>query len=663
MFKILGGLLAAILIAAGGYFGFEFYVHQRVAADIDAAFATVAASGGKASHGKISFDLWSRTVEVADISVESPVPTPVSVKIGQFTAIGTKTDPGRFSADRIAATNVEVTGTLPAQARPQLNYKAPRIDIANYAGPAAFPRPRDQSAPGDIFRLALEQFATVSAASIAVPSLSGHMTAGSGATLGDYTYTNLAFRDIHGGKIASMTVDRVSFTAPVQSAAGKADKMSGEVADLAASDFDSASTLAIFDPARASDDKYYPAYGQMRFGAYTVSTDSGLKMRIDGMTVNDTGINPARLQYAKLIAVLDSMPPPGTTATPQQARELMDKAAALYQGFSIGNAELRGFTMDLPQGPFRLGAIKLGKLENGKLQEFALEGLEARSPQGPVTLGRFALRTLDIAGLLRTAAQLGATPKPSPEQLAGLLLLLEGTEIRNLTAPYKNTGKPVNIDTLTLGWGQFVGPIPTKANAALRMSGPVALTDPDPFNALAAAGMQSAAINLDLGAAWNEGTRSFALEPVTVELGGLMTAAARLSFANVPREVFSVNPLQVTIMAAQINVGALEIALRDNGGVDLAVQQYARKQNVSVDEARRTIIEDVRNKGTELAANNPDAQAIAGAVIYFIENPRGTLTVKLTPRDRVALVEVIQQLKDTPLDALAHFRVDVSNGR
>jgi hypothetical protein len=488
------------------------------------------------------------------------------------------------------------------------------------------------------------------------------MAAESGAMFGDYTYSGLAFRDIRDGKIAAMTIDRVSFTAPVQ-AGGKTDSMAGEVADLAAYDFDGTSTLAMFDPARANDDKYYPAYRQMKFGAYTASAGNGMKMRVDGMTVNEVGINPARAQYSKLMAVLDSLPPPGTTATPQQSRDAMDKAAAIYEGFSLGNAELHGFTMEMPDGPFRLGTIRLGKLANGKLDEFALEGLEARSQQGPIKLGRFALRALDIANLLRVASQLGAVSNPSPEQLAGLLLLLEGTEIRNLTAPYKKTGQPVTIDTLTLGWGQFVGPIPTKATAALRMSGPIDASDPEPFNTLAAAGMNSAAINLDLGAAWNEGTRSFAVEPVMVEIGGLMTAAARLSFANVPREVFSLNPLQAAIMAAQINVGAMEIAIRDNGGVDLALRQYARKQSMSLEEARRAVVEDIRNKGAELAATSPDAQAIAGALTYFIENPRGTLTIKLTPRGRVAMMEVVQSLKDAPLEALARFRVDASNGR
>ena len=75
--KILIGLLAALIIAAGGYFGFEFYVQHRIAGDIETTFAAVRASGAKAEHGKIAFDLWSRTVTIADISGELTADPPV----------------------------------------------------------------------------------------------------------------------------------------------------------------------------------------------------------------------------------------------------------------------------------------------------------------------------------------------------------------------------------------------------------------------------------------------------------------------------------------------------------------------------------------------------------------------------------------------------------
>src|SRR6185295_11925848 len=71
MMKVLGTVLAAIAITAIGFFGFEYYVQYRIAGDVEAAFATVRESGAKASHGKVSFDLWSRTITVSDIAGES----------------------------------------------------------------------------------------------------------------------------------------------------------------------------------------------------------------------------------------------------------------------------------------------------------------------------------------------------------------------------------------------------------------------------------------------------------------------------------------------------------------------------------------------------------------------------------------------------------------
>ena len=99
--------------------------------------------------------------------------------------------------------------------------------------------------------------------------------------------------------------------------------------------------------------------------------------------------------------------------------------------------------------------------EHGKIGELAVEGLDTRAPNGPVKVGRFALKSLDVASLMRLSAQFSAQ-KPSPEQALALFPLIEGVEIKGVVAPYKATGKPVNIDVLSLDWGQFVGSIPSK---------------------------------------------------------------------------------------------------------------------------------------------------------------------------------------------------------
>lgn len=667
MVKILAGVIAALAIAAGGYFGLEFYVRQRVAGDVDAAFAALRATGAKASRGKVAFDLWSRTITVADIAGESAAQPPLAVKIGRFTATGVnQPEANRFSAERIDAADVEVSGTMAVQAAFKFTYRAPRIEVANYAGPAGPLRPLEGGSAAEIYRFILEHFAAVSATSASAPTITATMALpvpGNTPGAGDYTYTGVALRDIKGGKIAATTIDRVTFSAVLQTR-GQQEKLTGVVEKLAAYDFDAAASAAIFDPARANDDKYYRAYRQMAAGPYTATFEKGLRMRIDGMTADDVGLKPSKLQFPKLMEIVDSIPAPGTTPTPAQTRDMLDKMAVLYEGLSLGGAEMRGFSMETPQGPFALAAMRLGKLENGKIAEVAIEGLDARSPQGPVKVGRFALKSFDVANLLRMSSQFTAPGQnPSPEQLAALLLLLEGTEIAKVVAPYKDTGQPVNIDTLNLAWGQFVGPIPTRARVTMKMSGPVDVTDPGPFGMLASAGINTTSVNADLGAAWAEGARTFALEPVTLEVGSVLTAAARLTLANVPREVFSVNPLQAAIMAAQIEAGAVELALRDTGGVDLAVAQYARTQNVTREAARNAIVENIRSNAMQTASVNPDGMAIAGAIVRFIENPRGTLTIKLTPRGRVPMMQVIEALKTSPMAALARFEVEATTDR
>lgn len=666
MVKILIGLIAALVVAAGGYFGFEFYVQQRVAGEVEAAFAAARQSGAQASHGKVAFDLWTRTITVADISGESAAKPPVTVRIGRFTAEGAaQPDPAHFTASRIQASNVEVSGA--ATGGLVAAYKAPRVEVKDYSGPAGPLRQLDAGSSADVYRFALEHFAAVSASAITIPSVTGAI-AGSGASAaigsGEYTYSGLNLRDIKDGRIAAITIDKVALSS-VMNIAGKPTKMTGEAAALAAYDFDSAAPLAMFDPAKAKDDRTYRAYRQMTMGRYEATIEPKQRIRLEGMTFDDIGVKPSRLQFPELMAIIESMPPAGANPSPAQLRDMLEKIAVLYRGIRVGAAEVRGITLDLPEGPFRLGAIRLANLEDGKLGEFALEGLDGRTPNGPVKLGRFALKSLDVAGLMRVAGQFAALSgqNPAPDQLLGLLLLLEGTEIKGVVAPYKNTGQPVNIDTLNLSWGQFVGPIPTKARFIMKMSGPLDAADPDLFKMLVASGLRVAAVNVDLGAAWSESAKSFALEPVTLEIGGVMTAAARLSVGNVQRETFSVNPLQAAIMAAQIEAGPIEIALRDTGGIDLMLTQYARTQNVSVEAARKAITDNIRDNAMKMAAVNPDVMAIAGALTRFIENPRGTLSVKLTPKGKVAVMQIIEAMKTAPIAALARFQVQATNGR
>ena len=668
MRKFLIGVAAVIAVGVAAFFGTQLYLQHRIAGDVDAAFAQMRANGATATHGRVAFDLVSRTLTIVDIAVKSGAQAAVDVKIGRFTAERVDLmQTGRFAAERVSIQDVEAGGTLAMQGGLKVAYQVPTIEIMGYSGPSAPLRAFNPASPFDLWRFALEHFAAVTATSIALStaavSLSPAAPDAKGIGPATYTYSGILARDIHQGRVASAAVDRVSFTIKVAGPPGE-DQVSGELEKLAVSDFDSTATLAMLDPASLKDDTYHRAYRQVSAGPYTATIGSRGKVRIDSITADDLGIRPSRLQISEIMAMVDAMPAAGAAASPAQLQQILRRAAIIYEGLRIARFEMRGLSMDLPEGATKIGAIRLRSMEDGRIDEFAFEGAELNAPTGPVKVGRFALKRLAIANLLRDSAQFSAgQQKPTPDQLAALLRLLGGVEIRNVVAPYKNTGKPVNIDTIDLSWGAYIGPVPSRVRATVKMSGPIDATDPDPFGMLAAAGFDSATINFDLGAAWTEGTRTFALAPATIEFGNVGTLSARLSLGNVPREIFTIDPFEIMVATALVEAGPVEIVVRDTGGIDLAVAQYARTQNLTRDAARQEIIDNVRRNAAGMAALSGDAMAIGGALARFVETPRGTLTLRLTPKGKVSLMELIEAGKANPIDALARFQVEAVVGR
>jgi hypothetical protein len=667
MAKILIGLLAAIVIAVVGFFGFQLYVQHRAAAEVETAFEQIRSSGAKASHGEVTFDVWKRTLTVADIEAESAAQPPVSVKIGSFTASGLgQPDATHFSADQIDATDVAVGGTKADPAGWRINYKAPRITVKDYSGPAGVQQPPASSSGIDLYRFALAQFAGISASSVSMPSLNGSFGLSAAASVtSDSIYSDVVLEGIKDGKIATTKLASVAVASNAQQA-GNASKFAGTIENLVSSDIDTTALAAVLDPQNASDDRYHRVYRQISSGAYTLAftlpPGQATQMRIDGIKIDDVGLRPSRLQIS---AILGLMPATGTPPTPAQAREMIEKLAGLYEGIRVGSLQIRGASIDTPQGPAKLSAIRFN-LENGK-SDFAIEGVDAASPKGPVRVEHFALKSLDLANLLRISA-LFANPaqRPAPDQALRLLTMLGGAEVRGVVAPFKDTGKQVNIDNISLNWGQFVGPIPTQAHLAARMAGPVDATDPTQ-KALVALGLNTLALDVDFGVAWTEASGALVLDPVTVNIGGLANVSAHAALANVPRTAFSLNPQQAAAMAAQIQAGTLDVTLRDAGGVGLLVAQYARTHGVSADDAKRAIVEAIKASGastttTNPGAANPDATAITQALARFVDDPRGTLTIKLTPRAKAPALQLIQLVKTQPLDALAQFHVEVSTG-
>jgi len=657
MKRILIGLTVAALLAAGGWFGFNLYVQHRATSEVEAAFEQMRSGGGKASHGKVGFELSTRTLTVEDIAVDPDQQSQTHIKIASVRAAGVRqADEGQFSADTIEVSELQVTTEAPGTAPSKVRYAVPLATVRNYSGP-----PRRQPIPMsnssiDIYRFAMEQLAVATASSITAPSIVSTLDAGLGkSSNSEVRSVGLSIQDIKNGRAGSLKIDALTYVVDALHDPGtRADKLSGTLSNIIASDINLDVATATLAPQRANDENYRRVYQQVSAGPYVVTSTQGAHAQIERIRADEIDLQPSRFRPAEILEFLakERSDPP----TPAQAREMLEKVAEFCEGIRIGKAEINNTSFDMPQGQV---ATKLGSIRYDQ-GELAFEGFDGPVPHGHFRMERFALKSFSAVNLMRWVARASdPAQKPGLYQALGIFRVLQGAEIKGVVAPYKGTDQLLTIEVIGLDWGQLVGPIPSDGKVVARFAVP---TNAGNLAMLAAAGIDKLAIDLDLGAAWTEASGAFALTPATIDLGNLAKAQARLALANVPRGLFTTDPAQAMGQAAQVETGAIELSLRDNGVVDLVVAQFSRMQNVSRDAARSAIVEMIRAQGEKVAATNLDAKAAADALADFMATSGQTLMIKLTPLGKVPVLQLMDVLNHEPIVALAQFRIEASTG-
>jgi hypothetical protein len=208
--------------------------------------------------------------------------------------------------------------------------------------------------------------------------------------------------------------------------------------------------------------------------------------------------------------------------------------------------------------------------------------------------------------------------------------------------------------------GAFVGPLPSRVHATLRITGPIGAGDEQPFRQLAEAGFTSATLALDVGTEWNAESRAIVLSPGLIQVTNVASAEVKATLGNVQSTMFSTDPTAILIGSIQVELGPMEVTLHDLGGLDLVVTQIARARKLSPDAARQVLVETLTQPLASFAATNADFAALAEAVAKFAETPGGTLRVTATPKGRVTLMQAMAALKEAPATAFADFRVEAT---
>ena len=252
--------------------------------------------------------------------LKSAAPTPVSVKIASITASGTRQpDAARFAADTIEVSGIEVDwgdGRRAGRARHLQGAADYRERLFRSRQPAA-------AATGFVVhhrRLPIRARAIRTRQRVVGHGphpCRDHALGGAMPTGGDFTYSGLSkFQGIKDGKIAAMKVDGLVIHG--QDTAGRAGQDSPAHSQTSPPMISTPSrSLPCSIRRRRMTTSTHRVYRQISTGAYTHRRRTGLRVRVDGITVDDVAMRPSRLQLPALLAII---PPAGTVPTPAQAR-------------------------------------------------------------------------------------------------------------------------------------------------------------------------------------------------------------------------------------------------------------------------------------------------------------------------------------------------------
>ncbi|MBO0766268.1 MAG: hypothetical protein J2P50_16995 [Hyphomicrobiaceae bacterium] len=663
MRKVLAGVFGAlVVIGAGAYAGVLYWAQYAATREVDAALDRWRAGGGTATRGHVAFDLWTRTVKIADVALRSRASPDDQLSIAQVVATGVDASGG---ADRLELVDLEIRSTMPGITQAWVEQKAPRVAFTGFSARPSAPRPG--AGPFDWIRIWLEQFSTITAQTIEVPSLAVTVALAAGDDRPDrvgaveYTSTNLVLRDVANGHVAEATIDGIA----VRSNAGRYGEFTGEIGKTSILDMDVAPVLAFLDPSRPGRDGYQRVYRQVSTGPYTLRFADGGGLTAERFVAEDIGLYPSKLSLDDFIFLAEIGHPAGKPPTPTQVSMLAEKVAGLYDGIHLGELQL----LDLRLSALRVARLAINGLDDGRLAELSIEGVDGGQfpASAPPRIGGLTAKGFQIGKLLRSTSRLVTSPEwaQGPAQVLQDLSLLDGVEVKEIALADPATQRVVHLEALNASWGQFVGDLPSEVRLSARVRAPVSAMETEPIlKALAAHGIPAMTASLDLGASWTEAAQTVAVAPATFEIGDLFAVSLKASVGKVPREAFSSDPVKALASVGLAEAGPIELTLRDLGALDLVAAELARAKAVGPEAGRSLLAESFAQKAAAFGEPTPQAQAFFDAVGQFLRTKGETLTITLTPRGRIGVLEVIDGARQDPVAALlANFGVEARTGK
>ncbi|MDF2996181.1 MAG: hypothetical protein K0R27_1818 [Xanthobacteraceae bacterium] len=668
MRKLVIAVLVLVVATLAGYFGVNAYAQNEAERQVTAVFGNLEAGGLKAGHGAVDFDLFARRLDVAGINL-ADTNGGGTTSIGRVTASGFSPPAnGRVKAAKIEFSDIAFDGPSPFMAGMQTGYRIPLITIENYEGPE-----RIAASSSEPWQLLLSFLESASAGSVSAPGFTITARTGTGedATSSAFNYGPTRLSDIAGGKIAMMEIAASTFAitgkAPGTSAKGEIGRMTAKATDIGA-------MIALVDPERrAAATEFRTLYESIEAEGYKATFDNGLTQQWKQIALGKVAVRPAALPVDQLVAFsrrMQELQTKGEKAPPAETAAMLEALAGLYGAVELGAMRLDEMVLEQPGVTnATLKTLLIGGMKGGRIDTIAIEGFSGNDPSGKaVKLNRFVVNGLKPGELM----QLGADAVINPAELnttqhhLAVLRSLDGIEIEGIEAPIgPSPDDVVKLGTLQLSWGGFIGPVPSKMAASLRVSGPIAqLADDQPFSLMAASGATRADVAFDGGLNWSEADKTVTAAPLFVEIAGAFSASAKVTLTGVDKaSFFSADEAEALNGALAANLGSLDITLTDAGIYEMKLKQVAKDQDATPEAVQQMTVGIAQIIAQQITSERPELERPAAAIVDFLSAPKGKLVLKITPKASLPLITVIQAANSDPVSLLDQVNIEATASR
>lgn len=658
MRKLLVALLLVAALAVGGYFGVTAYAQNEAERQVTALFGNLEAGGLKASRGPVRFDLFARTLDLADITLAAADGSGTT-SIGRITARGFSPPAnGRIKVARIEIADVAFNGPSPFYAGVTTGYGIPQIVIEDYEGPESVVASSSEPA-----QLLLSFLESASATAISAPSV----LITTEAKLGDNTistrfgYGAARLSGIAGGRIADVQIGPSTFSYK-EPGAKPGNAVDGEIGRTTIKGMDIGAMIALGDPRRrAAETSFRTLYESIEGDDYKASFDNGFTQQWRKITFGKIAVRPAALpidQISTSFQRLEEAEAKGERTSPAEVANLLDALAGLYGGIEFGGIVIDDMRLQQPgKMDTTLKALRVGDMAGGRFSLITLEGLSGKATDGKtLKLDRFALTGLNPGEMMQLTAEAASAPAAlnTPQNALGAFRLMEGMEFAGLEMGADSTpGETMKVDSFQLSWGDYAGPMPQKIASSLRMSGPTAqfAEDQQAFAALADLGIKQLNLNFTGAIDFDEARKTMVATPF-VAIGDAFSMSGRLALAGIDGSFYlAKDDAEALQNLLAVKFEGLEITLTDAGIYQMKLKRMAEDQGATPEATQEMVVGFAQIFAEQATSEHPELEPVSKAILDFLGGPKGTLTLKITPKGELPLATLLQATRGGDAEA------------